>query len=126
MSTSKSLSTGPILQQAIAPFIGELEETENIFRDSSFYAPMRDDEWKEIMTVVRRENIGTGHWYTCEKRHPFAVEECEGPMQQTICPECESPVGGLHHQAAQGVRRAADLETIWRDETGVEQLWPYL
>lgn len=90
--------------------VGELTEIEKMLRDSTLYAPMRDDEWKDIMAAMRRENIGTGHWYTCENGHPFAVGECGGPMQQTVCPECGSPVGGLHHQAAQGVRRAGDLE----------------
>lgn len=89
---------------------GELEEIEKMFRDSTFYAPMQDDEWKGIMAAMRRENIGTGHWYTRENGHPFAVGECGGLMQQTVCPECGSPVGGVHHQAAQGLRRAGNLE----------------
>lgn len=89
---------------------GELEEVENMLRESTFYSPMKDDEWKEIMAAMKREHIGTGHWYTCENGHPFTVGECGGPMQETMCPECGSPVGGRSHVAARGVRRAEDLE----------------
>lgn len=91
------------------PVINELEEVEEMLNKSTFYAQMKDDEWKEIMTAMRREYIGTGHWYTCQNGHPFAIGECGRPMEETICPECGAPVGGRSHNPAVGVREAEDL-----------------
>lgn len=89
---------------------GEVDEVEKMLREATFYSEMKDEEWIEVMAAMRRAWIGTGHWYTCENGHPFAVGECGGPMEETKCPECGSPVGGHDHRAARGVQHAVDLE----------------
>lgn len=52
----------------------------------------------------------SGHWYNCANGHPFAIGECGMPMEQARCPECGAPVGGLGHQAVEGVTRARNME----------------
>ena len=42
------------------------------------------------------KNIGTT-WYKCPKGHFYAVGECGRPMEESICPECHSKIGGLNH-----------------------------
>ena len=89
---------------------GELDDIERMLREATSYTQVNDEEWRAVMAAMKQEWIGTGHWYTCENGHPFAVGESGRPMQETKCPECGAPVGGQHHLEARGVRRAADLE----------------
>ncbi|KAK8163164.1 hypothetical protein BKA80DRAFT_295759 [Phyllosticta citrichinensis] len=88
----------------------EIDATERMLRDSTFYSVVTSDEMRAVVAAMGREFSGTGHWYYCRNGHPFTVGECGGPMQESTCPECGAPVGGLRHEAAEGVTRAADLE----------------
>lgn len=81
-----------------------------MLRESSFYTPMTPKEMQEVVAAMSREFSGTGHWYRCANGHPFTIGECGGPMQQSKCPQCGAPVGGLHHTAAEGVTHANDIE----------------
>ncbi|KAL3467220.1 hypothetical protein BJX64DRAFT_192492 [Aspergillus heterothallicus] len=66
----------------------------------------------KLAMVSGRGGLSThsGHWYNCENGHPFAVGECGMPMELARCPECGAQVGGQHHQPAEGVSRALDME----------------
>ncbi|KAI9816466.1 MAG: hypothetical protein M1827_001598 [Pycnora praestabilis] len=88
----------------------EIEDTEKLLRDSTFYTTFTNDEKRAVYAAMATELRGTGHWYYCENMHPFTVGECGMPMQQARCPQCGAPVGGQNHTAAQGVRPAADFE----------------
>lgn len=90
--------------------VKELDTVETMLQDATFYAPMRDEEWRAIMSAMSNDFRGTGHWYTCENGHPFTVGECGMPMEQARCPQCDAPIGGQNHEPAAGVRHAHDLE----------------
>ncbi|KAK7530030.1 hypothetical protein IWX50DRAFT_710597 [Phyllosticta citricarpa] len=89
----------------------EIEATKRMLRESNFYSVVTNDEMRAVVAAMGREFSGTGHWYYCRNGHPFTIGECGGPMQQSTCPECGEPVGGRHHEAADGVTRAADLDS---------------
>lgn len=87
----------------------ELEAVESMLNDGTFYNVVTSEEQRAVYAAMSHEFSGTGHWYTCENGHPFTVGECGMPMEQARCPQCGSPIGGQHHQPAQGVR---DLDEV--------------
>lgn len=90
----------------------EIEAIRAMLKGGLFYQPVSTAELRAVYAAMASEFRGTGHWYTCERGHPFAVGECGLPMQQARCPECGSPVGGQNHIAVAGVRRATELEDL--------------
>ncbi|KAG9842726.1 hypothetical protein KCU98_g8248, partial [Aureobasidium melanogenum] len=88
----------------------EIEEIEKMLRESTFYQLVTTDEMQKVVAAMTREFRGTGHWYRCRNGHPFTVGECGMPMQRARCPQCGEVVGGQHHQAAEGVTHAGDIE----------------
>ncbi|KAK3366563.1 hypothetical protein B0H63DRAFT_405475 [Podospora didyma] len=64
---------------------------------------------------MRKEFLGTGHWYRCTNGHPFTVGECGMPMEMARCPECGAAVGGQNHAPTEGVRRAEDIDNLEHD-----------
>jgi hypothetical protein len=89
----------------------EIDEVEKMMRESTFYSPVTSEEMENVVNAMAREFRGTGHWYRCRNGHPFTVGECGGPMVESVCPQCGEPIGGRHHQAADGVTRDNDVET---------------
>lgn len=41
--------------------------------------------------------LSSGHWYECPNGHPYAIGECGGAMEKSVCPECNAEIGGLNH-----------------------------
>ena len=41
--------------------------------------------------------LSGGHWYECPNGHPYAIGECGGAMEKSVCPECKAEIGGLNH-----------------------------
>lgn len=97
----------------------ELEAAENMLNGGVFYRPVTGDELRAVYAAMSREFSGTGHWYTCERGHPFTIGECGMPMQLARCPECGSPVGGQSHTPARGVRQASEIEELGREVGGM-------
>lgn len=97
----------------------EMKAAESVLNGGVLYRPVTADEMRAVYGAMAAEFLGTGHWYTCERGHPFTVGECGMPMQQARCPECGSPVGGQHHAPAQGVRRADAIEELARGVGGM-------
>ena len=50
-------------------------------------------EYKEI-ELIRKFGAT---WYKCPNGHFYTVGECGRPMEESICPECQSKIGGLNH-----------------------------
>ncbi|KAK7746029.1 hypothetical protein SLS53_002751 [Cytospora paraplurivora] len=98
----------------------DIEAAANMLNGSVFYKPVTTDELLAVYTAMASEFSGTGHWYTCERGHPFTVGECGMPMERARCPECGSPVGGQNHAPSAGVRRADDIEELARGVGGME------
>lgn len=88
----------------------ELEAVERMLNDGTFYNVVTSEEKQAVYEAMRQQFSGTGHWYTCANGHAFTVGECGMPMEETRCPQCGSPIGGRHHEPAQGVRRIDDLQ----------------
>ena len=88
----------------------EVSAAEKMLGDSTFYAPVTNVEKAAVYAAMAQSFQGTGHWYYCANGHPFTVGDCGMPMETARCPQCGATVGGTHHQPADGVRRAEDLE----------------
>ena len=41
--------------------------------------------------------LSGGYWYECPNGHPYAIGECGGAMEKSVCPECKAEIGGLNH-----------------------------
>ncbi|KAL9094192.1 MAG: hypothetical protein Q9165_003607 [Trypethelium subeluteriae] len=90
--------------------LAELEEVKRALNEGTFYSVVQGEEWRAVVSAMSQEFSTTGHWYRCLNGHPFTVGECGRPMESTRCPECAAPVGGQHHQAAEGVEQMHGLE----------------
>lgn len=89
----------------------EISAAEKMLRDATFYAPVTNAEKAAVYAAMAQSFRGTGHWYYCANGHPFTVGECGLLMETARCPQCGASVGGgAHHDAAEGVRRAEDLD----------------
>ncbi|ROW01827.1 hypothetical protein VPNG_07777 [Cytospora leucostoma] len=98
----------------------DIEAAANMLNGGVFYKTVTTDELRAVYEAMANEFRGTGHWYTCERGHPFTVGECGMPMEEARCPECGSPVGGRNHNPTAGVRRADDIEDLARGVGGME------
>ncbi len=100
-----------------AGMLAEVGDVEKMLRDSTFYAPVSNEEKAAVYAAMSRDFRGTGHWYYCANGHPFTIGDCGMPMQTSQCPQCGSPVGGQDHQAVEGVTRATDLKAQFSGST---------
>jgi hypothetical protein len=87
----------------------EVEDTEKMLRDSTFYMPVTNEEKAAVYATMAQNFSGTGHWYYRENGHQFTMEECGMPMETSRCPQCSSPVGGRNHEA---VMVSPQLQTL--------------
>ncbi|TKA27365.1 hypothetical protein B0A50_04977 [Salinomyces thailandicus] len=83
----------------------EVSEVRRMLNEST-----TDSEMRMVVAAMATEFSGTGHWYRCENGHPFTIGECGMPMETARCPQCNSRIGGLSHQAVEGVWHAGDIE----------------
>ncbi|KAJ3939042.1 uncharacterized protein N0V96_011157 [Colletotrichum fioriniae] len=97
-----------------AKLASEVEIARRMLHDGVFYSEVSTDEMRAVYAAMSKEFLGTGHWYTCRNGHPFTIGECGMAMQQTVCPECNAPVGGRNHSSAEGVRHAAEIDALAR------------
>ncbi|KAK0381656.1 hypothetical protein CLIM01_01022 [Colletotrichum limetticola] len=95
-----------------ATMASEVETARRMLRDGVFYSEVSADEMRAVYAAMSKEFLGTGHWYTCRNGHPFTIGECGMAMQQTVCPECNAPVGGRNHSSAEGVRHAVEIDAL--------------
>ncbi|KAM5272726.1 E3 ubiquitin-protein ligase RNF213 [Ctenodactylus gundi] len=66
---------------------------------NAFLPTMPEDLLAEARTWKGLEGV---QWYTCPYGHACAVGECGRPMEQSVCVDCHSPVGGSNHKPCQG------------------------
>ena len=73
---------------------------------------------KEIKDIVKAMNVLDGydyggswsdHWYECPNGHPYFIGNCGQAMQQSVCPECGTAVGGSRHTLLQSNRSAGGM-----------------
>ena len=53
----------------------------------------------DIQALNLLRTLGT-QWYKCPNGHLYTVGECGRPMEESICPECGSKIGGIDHMPA--------------------------
>ncbi|XP_057630023.1 E3 ubiquitin-protein ligase RNF213-like [Chionomys nivalis] len=61
---------------------------------NAFLPTMPEDLLVQARSWTGLEGV---HWYNCPNGHPCSVGECGKPMQQSFCPDCRAPIGGLNH-----------------------------
>ena len=55
-----------------------------------------DDE--ERQQIVKAMGLKQGHWFKCPNGHIYAIGECGGAMERSVCNECQAPIGGAGHR----------------------------
>ncbi|WEW60086.1 hypothetical protein PRK78_005570 [Emydomyces testavorans] len=90
--------------------VTEVEDVTKMLQESTFYLPVSNEERAEVYAAMALELRGTGHWYYCANGHPFTIGECGMPMEEAMCPQCGSLVGGRQHEIVPGVTQARDLD----------------
>ncbi|GKZ52916.1 hypothetical protein AnigIFM49718_003568 [Aspergillus niger] len=98
----------------------DIEKARRLVNGGTFYSCVTSEERRQVYQAMAAQFNGTGHWYYCENNHPFAVGECGMPMEESRCPQCEAPVGGLNHEFAQGIRRADDMDVEFGGSLSLE------
>ncbi|KAJ5135138.1 uncharacterized protein N7515_004416 [Penicillium bovifimosum] len=88
----------------------EIDDVDQMLHKGTFRTVITNAERMAVISAMRREFLGTGHWYYCRNGHPFTIGECGGATEMTHCPECGAPVGGHDHELAEGVTRAMGWE----------------
>ncbi|KAI2941241.1 hypothetical protein CBS147321_5948 [Aspergillus niger] len=98
----------------------DIDKARRLVNGGTFYSCVTSEERRQVYQAMAAQFNGTGHWYYCENNHPFAVGECGMPMEESRCPQCEAPVGGLNHEFAQGIRRADDMDVKFGGSLSLE------
>ncbi|XP_055448252.1 E3 ubiquitin-protein ligase RNF213 isoform X2 [Psammomys obesus] len=80
---------------------------------NAFLPTMPEDMLVQARALMGSEGV---HWYTCPNGHPCSVGECGKPMEQSVCPDCQVPIGGRNHMPLTGFQPISD--TADRTKTG--------
>ncbi|KAG0352119.1 hypothetical protein BGZ54_002955, partial [Gamsiella multidivaricata] len=89
-----------------------------IARGESPYSPVTKEEKLQLFKAMSRELGGAGHWYRCRNGHTYVIGECGGAMQEAICPECGTPVGGTGHRLLGDNTRDEEFEAMYGTALG--------
>ena len=55
-----------------ASMLAEIEDTEKMVRESTFYTIFTNEEKQAVYTAMAQDFRGTGHWYYCVNGHPVS------------------------------------------------------
>ncbi|XP_072178144.1 NFX1-type zinc finger-containing protein 1-like [Diadema setosum] len=64
----------------------------------------------ERVEIIKAVGLSKGHWYKCPNGHIYAIGECGGAMQRTMCPECGASIGGERHRLDEGNQVATEMD----------------
>ncbi|CAI5747324.1 unnamed protein product [Peronospora destructor] len=81
-------------------------------RNVTFYQSVSMEEIKAVKLAMQTEFQGSGHWYRCVNGHSYSIGECGMAMEQTCCPECGAPVGGVNHSLVEGTVRDMQMDSM--------------
>ncbi|RAL63386.1 hypothetical protein DID88_003810 [Monilinia fructigena] len=104
-SSSKSVAKRPQYEVERAKEL--LEQAKRLCEKGFQNADLLLTAVEESIKFLDRE---CGHWYECERGHPFAIGECGMPMEEASCPECGARIGGQSHNLIEGVVRSERME----------------
>lgn len=65
---------------------------------------------EETKMVLAAMGFGKGHWYKCPNGHVYAIGDCGGAMEQSVCNECGSEIGGTNHRLLASNALASDID----------------
>ena len=65
---------------------------------------------EEKQMIVRALQAKPGSWYKCPKGHVYNIGECGGAMEEALCPECRSAIGGGSHRLRDDNTHAGDFD----------------
>jgi hypothetical protein len=89
---------------------GLIKQVENFIKFGFFnYQRFTASEMKEILSALASDFRASGHWYKCPNGHLYAIGECGGAMQQSVCNECGAVIGGTHHALVSDNSAVADV-----------------
>ena len=54
--------------------LAEVGDVEKMLRDSTFYAPVSNEEKAAVYAAMSHDFRGTGHWYYCANEHSLRLE----------------------------------------------------
>lgn len=96
------------------PFENEKEErVRNLLNDLKSINPLLlklGISEKEREMIVKAMAFSRGHWFKCPKGHVYAIGECGGASEQSRCPECNAPIGGVSHRLEEGNEVATEMD----------------
>jgi hypothetical protein len=102
---------------------GEWDMLAKSLKQSTVYEPV---SLQEKISIIKAFNFShTGHFYNCPNGHPFVIGECGGAMEQAVCPECGSPVGGSNHTLHSSNSRATEMEDLARQTGSQSSPWAW-
>ena len=68
----------------------------------------------ERIQIVAAMGMTQGHWFKCPNGHIYAIGECGGAMQVSVCNECGAPIGGSNHRLLENNRLASEMDRAVR------------
>lgn len=79
---------------------------------------------EEKISIVRAMGLSKGHWFKCPQGHIYAIGECGGAMQTSVCPECKADIGGANHKLVDGNELATEMDgaryAAWSEQANME------
>ena len=82
---------------------------------------MTPEEKRKIVLAI---GLSKGHWFKCPKGHYYAIGECGGAMQRSMCPECGAVIGGANHRLEDGNELAPEMDgashPAWSEQANLQ------
>ncbi len=97
---SKDNKAFEVLIESLNRIIGSkyiLEENEFEKMKDKLKNVLKDNNIAFKKMISEAIGLSSGHWYECPNGHPYAIGECGGAMEKSVCPECKAEIGGLSH-----------------------------
>ncbi|KAN0066439.1 hypothetical protein ACQY0O_000533 [Thecaphora frezii] len=96
-------------------------------KSGTFYQAVSSTEKMMITKAMQDAEFSlTGHWYRCSNGHPFAIGDCGGAMQVSVCPECDVAIGGENHRLLKSNSVDNELEHLAQRNGTQRSPWPWV
>ena len=66
--------------------------------------------WEEKKMIIRALHAKPGSWYKCPNGHVYNIGQCGGAMEESVCPECRTAIGGTSHRLLDDNIHAGDFD----------------
>jgi len=93
----------------------EIQKFSKLIHEKFYGLEIITDEERQMIHAAMSTSFSggikaQGHWCKCPNGHIYCVTECEGPMQQSICPECKVQIGEQNHIHVSGITVASEMD----------------